>query len=397
MSDVAPPPVTMPTRRQRPLDPPQELERWREEAPVRRLRYADGHLGWLVTGYAAARAVMGDGRFSIRPELHHPSTPQIGKHQAVRRPPAFFARLDPPEHTRYRKLLTGQFTVRRMKLLEPRITEITAATLDAMERTGPPAELVRDFALPIPALVICELLGVPYADRDSFHRYAGTLVSLEVSTEQKQQAMNGLNAYVRALVADKRARPGDDLISGLASGGELTDDELAGVAMLLLLAGHETTANMLALGTFTLLGNPEQLATLRRDPALVPGAVEELLRYLTVVDFMVRTALEDVELDGHTIKAGETVTVSLPAANRDPLRFADPGVMDITRDATGHLTFGHGIHQCLGQQLARNEMRIALPALLDRLPGLRLAVPAEEVPMRSDMLVYGVHRLPVTW
>ncbi|TMR98816.1 cytochrome P450 [Nonomuraea basaltis] len=397
MSHAAPPPVTMPTRRQRPLDPPQELEKWREEAPVRRLRYADGHLGWLVTGYAAARAVMGDGRFSTRPELHHPTTPQIGRHQAVRRPPAFFVRLDPPEHTRYRKLLTGQFTVRRMKVLEPRIAEITASTLDAMLRSGPPAELVRDFALPIPALVICELLGVPYAARESFHRQASTLVSLDVSTEQKQQAMDELNTYVRALVADKRARPGDDLISGLSSGGELTEDELSGVAMLLLVAGHETTANMLALGTFTLLGNPGQLAALRRDPTLVPGAVEELLRYLTVVDFMVRTALEDVELDGHTIKAGETVTVSLPAANRDPLRFADPGVMDITRDATGHLTFGHGIHQCLGQQLARNEMRIALPALLDRLPGLRLAVPAEEVPMRSDMLVYGVHRLPVTW
>ncbi|MFI7706720.1 cytochrome P450 [Nonomuraea sp. NPDC049480] len=397
MSDAASHPVTMPTRRQRPLDPPQELEKWREEAPVRRLRYADGHLGWLVTGYAAARAVMGDVRFSTRTELHHPTTPQIARHQAMRRPPAFFVRMDPPEHTRYRKLLTGQFTVRRMKLLEPRITEITAATLDAMQRTGPPAELVRDFALPIPALVICELLGVPYADRDSFHRQASTLVALNVSTEQKQQAMNELNTYVRALVADKRARPGDDLISGLASGGELAEDELSGVALLLLVAGHETTANMLALGTFTLLGNPGQLAALRRDPTLVPGAVEELLRYLTVVDFMVRTALEDVELDGHTIKAGETVTVSLPTANRDPLRFADPGVMDITRDATGHLTFGHGIHQCLGQQLARNEMRIALPALLDRLPGLRLAVPAEEVPMRSDMLVYGVHRLPVTW
>ncbi|MEQ4721010.1 cytochrome P450 [Nonomuraea sp. B19D2] len=397
MSDAASPPVTMPTRRQRPLDPPQELEKWRAEAPVRRLRYADGHLGWLVTGYAAARAVMGDGRFSTRPELHHPTTPQIGRHLAMRRPPAFFVRLDPPEHTRYRRLLTGQFTVRRMKVLEPRIAEITASTLDAMLRTGPPAELVRDFALPIPGLVICELLGVPYADRESFRRQSATLVALDVSTEQKQQAMNELNAYVRALVADKRARPGDDLISGLTSGGELTEEELAGVAMLLLVAGHETTANMLALGTFTLLGSPDQLAALRRDPALVPGAVEELLRYLTVVDFMVRTALEDVELDGHTIKAGETVTVSLPAANRDPLRFADPGIMDITRDATGHLTFGHGIHQCLGQQLARNEMRIALPALLDRLPGLRLAVPAEEVPMRSDMLVYGVHRLPVTW
>ncbi|MEV0386272.1 cytochrome P450 [Nonomuraea sp. NPDC050643] len=397
MSDSASPPVTMPTQRQLPLDPPQELEKWREEAPIRRLRYADGHLGWLVTGWVAARAVMGDNRFSARPDLHHPTTPLMGRHDAIRRPPGFFVRMDPPEHTRFRRLLTGQFTVRRMKLLEPRIAEITAGTLDAMRRTGPPAELVRDFALPIPALVICELLGVPYADRDNFQEHASTVVSLEVSTEQKQKAIDEVNTYVRALVARKRARPGDDLISGLSSSGELTDDELAGVAMLLLLAGHETTANMLALGTYTLLSKPGQLAALRRDPALVPGAVEELLRYLTVVDFLVRTALEDMEIDGYPIKAGETVTVSLPTANRDPVRFSHPGAMDLTRDATGHLTFGHGIHQCLGQQLARNELRIALPALLDRLPELRLAVPADEVPMRSDMLVYGVHRLPVTW
>ncbi|SEH00543.1 Cytochrome P450 [Nonomuraea solani] len=395
MSDAAP--VTMPTLRQAPFDPPEELAKWREEAPIRRLRYADDHLGWLVTGYAAARAVLGDNRFSSRPELHHPTTPQIGRHMALRRPPAFFVRMDPPEHTRYRKLLTGQFTVRRMNLLEPRIAEITTATLDAMLRTGPPAELVRDFALPIPALVICELLGVPYDDRDHFQQRASIIVSLEASTEQKQQAMNDVNVYVRDLVADKRAHPGDDLISGLSAGGELTEEELAGVSMLLLLAGHETTANMLAQGTFTLLTSPAQLAALRGDPALVPGAVEELLRYLTVLDFTARTALEDVELDGHAIKAGDTVTISLPAANRDPRRFTDPAVMDITREAVGHLTFGHGIHQCLGQQLARNEMRIALPALLTALPGLRLAVPADEVPMRSDMLVYGVHRLPVTW
>jgi cytochrome P450 len=392
-------PVTYPTARRELFDPPEEMGRLREEARVRRMTYPDGHLGWLVTGYAATRAILADSRFSNRPELLHPPLPQLlVQRETMQVPAGFFLRMDAPEHTRFRRLLTGQFTVRRMKGLEPRIEKIAADRLDEMEREGPPADLVQAFALPIPSLVICELLGVPYHDRAMFQRTAATLLNLDLPPDQKMAAFMDLWNYLGELVRRKRAEPVDDLLGGLATGGELNDEELTGVAFLLLLAGHETTANMLGLGTFALLRNPSQLAAVRDDPSVIDGAVEELLRYLTIIHIgPTRTALEDVEIEGHAIRAGEAVTMALAAANRDPERFDAPEVLDVTRPPAGHLTFGHGIHQCLGQQLARIEMRIAYPALLRRFPNLRLAVPAEEVPMRTDMTIYGVHRLPVTW
>ncbi|SEG84285.1 Cytochrome P450 [Nonomuraea solani] len=391
---------TMPTARQRPLDPPDEVTELRQQASMHRMTYPDGHLGWLVTGYAAARAVLAHPGFSNRPENLHtpiPARSELVK-EGLQVPPGFFLRMDAPEHTRYRKLLTGQFTVRRMKMLEPRIAEVAAACLDGMEAAGGPVDLVEAFALPIPSLVICELLGVPYEDRAQFQEDTKILVNLETNADDVMKALGRVSAYLYGLIQRKRAEPADDLLSGLVEGGELTDEELTGVGFLLLVAGFETTANMLGLGAYALLTNPDQLAAMRDDPALVENGVEELLRYLTIIHVgPVRAALEDVEIEGHTIRAGETVTLHLPAANRDPSRFPDGERLDVTRPAGGHLTFGHGIHQCLGQQLARAEMRIAYPALLRRLPGLRLAVPPEEVPMRSDMSIYGVHRLPVTW
>ncbi|MEU9889378.1 cytochrome P450 [Sphaerisporangium sp. NPDC051011] len=398
MTNAMPEPVTLPLSREEPFDPPGDLGRWREEGPIRPMLYADDHVGWLATGYSAVRAVLADPRFSAETPRLHPPISQRARVQTLAKLPGFFIREDPPEHTRFRRLLTGQFTVRRMRQLEPRIEKITADRLDAMEQVGAPADLVREFALPIPSLVICELLGVPYDDHDRFQRDSTTLLSLESSIEQAKGAMDNLVDYIRGLVTLKRAEPGDDLIGGLIATGELTDIEIAGASVLMLIAGHETTANMLALGTYTLLKNPAQLAALRDDPSLADSAVEELLRYLTIVHIgPIRTALEDAEIEGYTIKAGESVTLSLGAANRDPGRFESPDTLDITRQATGHLSFGHGVHQCLGQQLARIEMRIGYPALLRRFPGLRLATPEEEVAMRSNMAIYGVHRLPVAW
>ncbi|MEV4098543.1 cytochrome P450 [Streptosporangium saharense] len=390
-------PVTLTVARHDTFDPPPELALWRQEAPLRRMTYADGHLGWLATSHSAVRAILADNRFSTRVDLQHPALPYMIRQRAIPLPPGFFLRMDPPEHTRLRRLLTGQFTVRRMRQLEPRIEKIVAERLDEMERQGPPADLVSAFALPIPSLVICELLGVPYADHDRFQHDSAVIVSREESEQNKIEALADLFSFLHELVLSKRAKPTDDLLGGLAESDELTDEEITGIALLLLVAGHETTANMIALGTYALLCNPPQLAALRADPSLAAGAAEELLRYLTIVDFTTRGALEDVEIEGQTIRAGETVTLSLPAANRDPERFEEADGFDVARQAGGHLSFGHGIHQCLGQQLARNEMRIAIPALLERLPGLRLAVPEEEVPMRSAMAIYGVHRLPVTW
>jgi cytochrome P450 len=244
--------------------------------------------------------------------------------------------------------------------------------------------------------MICELLGVPYADRESFQRHTAALTGADATPQEQYAAFGALGQYLRGLVPAKRANPTDDLLSDLTT-SNLTDAELAGVASFLLGAGLDTTANMLALGTFALLSHPEQLAALREDPELIDAAVEELLRYLSIAHTGARSALEDVELDDHVIKAGETVALAVGAANRDPEKFADPDRLDLRRQATGHLAFGHGIHQCLGQQLARVEMQVAFPALLNRFPTLRLAVPAEEVPLRHGMDIYGVRRLPVTW
>ncbi|GAA4198138.1 cytochrome P450 [Microbispora amethystogenes] len=398
MTEATPRLSTFPLARERTFDPPDELARRRAEAPLQRMTYGDGHEGWLATGYAESRAILADARFSTRPELMHSALPQRVELRRDPLPPGFFLQMDPPDHTRYRRLLTGQFTVRRMKQLEPRIHDITQSRLDAMEREGAPADLVRSFALPIPSLVICEMLGVPYEDREKFQHDSSVILDLEASTDEIRTAMYDLLAYLSELVAAKRKDPGDDMLSGLAASEELTDAEIAGMGLLLLIAGHETTANMLGLGTFALLTNPRQLAVVRDDPDAVENAVEELLRYLSILHIgPTRTALEDVEIGGTLIRAGETVTLSLGAANRDPERFEGGDTLDVTRSAQGHLSFGHGIHQCLGQQLARVEMRIAYPALLRRFPGLRLAVPPEEVPMRATSAVYGVRRLPVLW
>ncbi|GAB2723714.1 cytochrome P450 [Kitasatospora kifunensis] len=403
MTTTHPAAVTLPTHRGCPFDPPQEYERLRTHDPVARLAFPDGKTGWLLTRHEDVRALLADPRFSSdRLRASSPVRRIPFRPDEVEPRSGMLLSLDPPDHTHYRRMLTRYFTVRRMRALAPRIEHITAEHLDAMERSGPPVDLVQAFALPIPSLVICELLGVPYADRGMFQRWTKTLLSLNVPEGTALAARDALHDYMLALVADKRAHPDDGLLSELIAGegpeGELNDREASGIGRLLLVAGHETTANMLALGTFALLTHPDQLRALREHPEHIDRAIEELLRYLTIVQFgTVRVALEDVEIDGHHIRAGETVLASLPAANRDPEHFERPEELDLTRPPSQHVAFGHGIHQCLGQQLARVEMEVALPALLRRFPTLRLAVPPEQVPMRHDMAIYGVHALPLTW
>ncbi|MEU6714483.1 cytochrome P450 [Nonomuraea sp. NPDC046802] len=390
-------PVSLPTERDTPFDPPRELRELAAKGPLHPMAYPSGHIGWLVTGHAVARAVLADPRFSARQELRHMPVEHVSA-DLLRQPapPGWFLRHDPPDHTRYRRLLTGQFTVRKINRLIPRIERITEDHLDAMEKAGSPVDLVEHFALPIPSLVICELLGVPYENREEFQRNTAELLKLDGDKEGKNAARDGLTSFFTGLIAAKRAEPGDDLISGLIADGELDDTELFSIGLLLLIAGHETTANMLAIGTWALLRHPEQLAALKADPGLVDGAVEELLRHIAIIQFGAqRAALEDVEIEGVTIKKGQTVTISIPMANRDPGRFDDPDTLDLGKEAGGHLAFGHGVHQCIGQQLARIEMRIAYPALFRRFPGLALAVPDEEIRLRTDMAIYGVHRLPV--
>jgi cytochrome P450 len=399
--DAFPHTVTaMPSERRHgcPFDPPQELVRAREHGPISRLHFPDGHRGWLVTGYDLARSVLADARFSSRKELmgHHPLI-DYGGVEVPPAPPGEFLLMDEPRHGRYRGPLVGRFTTRRMRLLTERVGQVTADHLDAMEQAGPPADLVSAFAKPIPAVMICELLGVPYGDRASFQAQVDSFHSGETSDEELIASYTAVQAYLVELVAAKRAHPTDDLLSDLTDSG-LDDEELKGVALILLAAGFDTTANMLALGAFALLRHPEQLAALRADPGLADNAIEELLRYLSVAKTFMRVALEDVELGGRTVAAGSTVVLSLNTANRDPERFTDPHALDLRRRQSGHLAFGHGIHMCLGQQLARVEMRVALPALFERFPTLRLAVPAEEVPLRPETAdIYGAKSLPVAW
>lgn len=380
----------------RPLDPPDELAAIRREHPIVRMTYPDGHLGWLVTGYEQARAVLGDTRISNRFELvHFPHAP-IGPSEGNKAPVGAIQGLDAPEHTRFRKLLMGKFTVRRMRLLTDRIQQITTEHLDAMERDGSPLDLVDAFAWPIPALVICELLGVPETERPQFKRLTERITDPSLSMQEVNNVYMEAVLYLSDLAKSKRTNPTDDVLSELGD-SDLTDEEHAGLGTFLLGAGLETTAKMLSLGTLALLQNPEQFAAWRADPALTDGAVEELMRYLTITHTDVRSALVDVEVDGQVIEAGQTVTISYIAANRDPAKFPDPDSLDLRRQATGHIGFSHGAHQCVGQQLARVEMRIAFPALLERFPDLRLDVDAGQLSF-NNANVYGLScPMPVAW
>lgn len=403
MTQTVPVPQALPMDRDAgPFDPPSALTRLRDARPVSPLVFPDGHEGWLVTGYDAVRRLMADTRFSSRQDIGPLHVPyEAPGMPAVTEPtpqePGLFISMDPPDHTRLRRKLTGAFTVKRMKMLEEHIHDIAERQLEEMARLIPPVDLMKEFALPVPSLVICELLGVPYADRETFQANSAKFLERDITVDEKVAAYTGLTTYLRELVTRKRATPGEDILSDLAAHDDLTVEELTGIGFLLLLAGHETTANMLGLGTFALLEHPDQLARLRAEPELLPGAVEEILRHLSVVDVLFRYATQDIELAGETIREGSTVVVSLLAANHDPQRFDDPDSLDVGRQARGQLAFGHGVHQCLGQQLARIEMRAGFDRLLRRFPTLELAVPAREVRLKTDMNIYGVHELPVTW
>lgn len=395
-------PTYLPTARPEgcPFDPPPGLADLRGQAPLTRMEFPDGHVGWLATGYSVVRSVLSDPRFTHRNDLRRWPLADIG--EGFPPVPGDMLHIDPPEHTRYRKLLAGKFAMGRMRRLTDRIEQFIADRLAVMERHGGPVDLMAAFARPIPTLTICELLGVPGSDRDNFQQHTRAVDEVHAGAEDNVAAFvdmtyGDMQEYFRQLVATKRAAPADDLLSDLTT-SDLTDEELAGFSAIMMHAGVDSTANMLALGTVALLDRPEQLASLRENPDLADRAVEELMRYLSVVHTGSRGALVDVELAGQVVKAGETVAFSAQAANRDPARFDDPDTLDIHRNAAGHLSFGTGVHPCLGRQLARLEMRAAFPALFSRFPTLRLAIPAEDVPMRdASVIPYGVHRLPVTW
>ncbi len=371
-------------------EPVPELAKLRAEQPVSPVEMMNGGTGWLVTRYDDIRVVLSDGeRFTNRWEPSETGGDGSG----------FLLGYDPPDHTSLRKLLTGEFTVRRLRRLEPRVNAIIAEHLDRIEQAGPPADLVEMFAMPIPSLVICELLGVPYADRAEFQRRGNIRLDLSLPIEYRMEIeAEGLD-YMAKLVAAQRQDPGEDMIGMLIRehGDTITDRELTGLADLLLLAGHETTSNMLGLGTLLLLQNPDQLA-IARDPRNIDQAVEEMLRYLSIVRTVLpRIARTDLELGGQRIRAGDVLVCSVPAGNRDPALDPRANDFDVTRKIAAHLAFGHGLHHCLGAPLARMEMRLAFPALFERFPTLRLAIPVEDVKYRAFSFVFGVASLPLEW
>lgn len=395
------------------LNPAPEYARWRAEEPaqpLRRVTLPDGSIPWLVTRHEDARAVLADPRFSA--DASRPGFPGRRKYTQLPRP-GLFHLMDPPDHTRLRRMLIPEFSFRRMEALRGRLQRICDGLIDAMVGAAPAggvaeADLVAAYALPLPTLAICELLGVPDQDRAFYLAKYEVVIDLTAAPDEVTAARAAVYANLRALLSRRVHEPADDLVSRLATEriatGEVTLDEATGMVSLLLAAGHETTANLIALSVAALLRHPAQLAALHADAdgTAWPDAVEELLRHLTEVrPGLCRIATEDVQVAGVLVRAGEGVVVAVHAANRDPAAFParppeDADDLDVTRDAGRHLAFGHGPHQCIGQSLARAELETALPTLFRRLPGLRATVPPEGLAL-STSAIHGVRTLPVTW
>ncbi|MFE6690590.1 cytochrome P450 [Streptomyces sp. NPDC057743] len=376
----------------------------REAGPVHRITGPDGQPAWLVTRYDDVRGALADPRLSL--DKRHATT---GSYRGFSLPPALDANLmnmDPPDHTRIRRLVARAFTPRRIEALRAPVRRIADELLDAMAANGR-AELVTDYAGPLPITVICDLLGIPTAHRRDFLAWSDALFTPDHPHAMKE-AVGAMLEFYTGLIAAKRAAPGDDLLSDLiavrddtpgdATTDRLTEDELTSLAFLILFAGYETTVQLIGNATLTLLDHPEKLDALRRNPAELGAFVEEFLRYEGPVALATRRfPVEDIEIGGVRIPAGESVLLSLASANRDPSRFPAPDTFDPTRDLTGHLALGHGIHYCLGAPLARMETETAIDALISRFPGLRLAIPRDEVRHRRTIRTRGLISLPVAW
>jgi cytochrome P450 len=365
-----------------------------------RVRLPFGEEAWLATRYADVRLVMGDARFSRAASVGR-DEPRINPNQND----AGMLSMDAPEHSRLRTLVAKAFTARRVEQLRPRARQVAGEMLDKMEALGPPADLVEHYATPLPVTVICELLGVPTSDQDRFHTWSEAVVSTtSLSLAQIREYIGNLNAYMAELVAQRRRDTTDDLLGAMVRAKDenedrLTEKELVSLAAGLLAAGHETTVTQIPNFVYVLLMNPHLLAQLRDQPELINAAVEELMRWvpLGAGSAFARYATEDIELGGVLVRAGEPVLASLSSANRDGEVFANPDVLNFNRANNPHIGFGHGVHHCLGAQLARMELQVALGCLIERFPGLSLAVPENELVWKKGMLVRGLLAMPVAW
>lgn len=400
----APTPHAYPLGEVRALELDPAYARLRAEEPLARIRAPYGEDGWLVTRYDDVRTVLSDPRFSRRAVVGA-DVPRAVPERVDR--PETIVNIDPPEHGRVRRLVAGAFTARRAETLRPRVREVARELVDGMLAAGAPADLVDAVAMPLPVIVICELLGVPLEGRPIFRAGADAALSnAGVPTEERRAAFATLSRYIGGLVAERRARPegpGDDVLGALisareADGDRLTEGELVELGVAILVAGHETTMNMTSNMVVALQADRARWEHLVADPDRVPAAVEELLRVtpLGAGAGQPRVALADVELAGGTVRAGEAVLVSTVAANRDPAVFDAPEDTDLDRDASRHVAFGFGPHHCLGASLARMELQTVLETLVRRVPTLRVPAP-EEIAWRTTALVRGPKELPVTW
>jgi cytochrome P450 len=384
-----------------PFDPASGYTALRQADGITKVSTPAGVDAWVFSRYDDVRAVLTDPRLSSRSAPSAHVVPEADLEREVES--GSILQNDGERHAYLRRLLTSEFTVKRVQALRPRIQQLIEDHIDAMLASEGPVDLVQAFALPIPSLVICELLGVPYADRDEFQQRSAVLVSVDRDEDEAMRVSEELQQYMAGLVMAKQGKREDDLLSRLITRAEeqgqpLTLRELVSIGITLLIAGHETTANMIGLSTLVLLRNPDQLDALRNEPEIAPSAVEELLRYLSVVQFgLFRHVMEDIPLGDETIKAGEYLIAAISSGNRDESAFPDPDTIDLSRKASAHLAFGFGPHQCLGQQLARVELHEVYTRLYRRIPTLRLAVPFEQIRFKDNTLVYGVTALPVTW
>ncbi|MEV0263744.1 cytochrome P450 [Streptomyces sp. NPDC050617] len=361
-----------------------------------RVRLPYGDPAWLATRYADARLVLGDRRFSRADAANH-DEPRQSEAQTT----TGILSMDPPDHTRLRKLSAKAFTVHQVEKLRTDVRALAEGLIDDMIAAGQPADLVEDYALPIPVGVICRMLGVPTEDRPRFRVWSDNALSTSsLTADEFHASREELRDYMRGLIDQHRVHPADDLMTSLIEardvGDRLSELELVDLCVGILVAGHETTASQIPNFVYTLLDHPEQLALLREDPDLIPAAVEELLRFvpLGIGASQARYATEDIEVGGTLVRAGEPVVVAVGAANRDALRFTEAGTLDVRRESNGHLGFGHGAHHCLGAPLARLELQEALRALILRMPGLHLA---GDIVWKTEMLVRGPRSMPVGW
>jgi cytochrome P450 len=389
--------------RECPLSPPGAYKQMREERPVAPVRLWNGNKAWLVTCFDDVRKILADKRVSNN--ITHPGFPVLYAARAAvmqqHGKPPYFHFMDPPEHTEHRRMFTQDFSVTRVKEMEEEIQGVVDELIDEMlARPDRSADFVKAIALPIPTRVIARILGIPYADVVKLQGMMNATSGFNQDPEAAKSSYGRLNDYVSDLVAQKEANPANDTISRLISDqlrpGKIDRPGLIRVLLFLLIVGHETTTSMIALGTLMLLEHEEQREKLARDPSLTQNAVEELLRYLSIVHLTTcRVAIEDIEIGGETIKAGEGIVALISSANRDASQFENPDVLDINRDARTHVAFGFGVHQCLGQTLARLELRITLNSIVQRFPTLKLAQPIDELKFKS--YINGVQSMTVAW